>query len=110
MSRQWRVAIIGTGVVGDIHVRTLKKLPNTQLVAVCDLETENGRKVLTKNDVSVPIYTDLVQMFKKEDLDAVHICTPSGDHKDPAITSMERGVNVIVEKPLEILPDRVDAM
>jgi UDP-N-acetyl-2-amino-2-deoxyglucuronate dehydrogenase len=110
MPRQWRVAVIGTGVVGDIHVRTLKKLPNLQLAAVCDLDGERGRKVLDKNSVSVPIYTSLVEMFKKEKVDAVHVCTPSGDHKDPAITSMEHGANVLVEKPLEILPDRVDAV
>jgi UDP-N-acetyl-2-amino-2-deoxyglucuronate dehydrogenase len=49
-------------------------------------------------------------MFRKEKLDAVHICTPSGDHKKPAIAAMKHGVNVLVEKPMEILPDRVDAM
>jgi len=110
MARQWRVAIIGTGVVGEMHLRSLQRLPNCPVVAVCDLESEKGRKALDKTNLSVPIYTDLLEMFKKEDLDSVHICTPSGDHQDPAIASMERGVNVLVEKPMEILPDRIDTM
>jgi predicted dehydrogenase len=110
MSKQWRIAIIGTGVVGDIHIASLKKLPNCQLVAVCDIEPEKGRNALDKNSVAVPIYTDLTEMFKKEKLDAVHVCTPSGNHQEPAIASMKHGVNVLVEKPMEILPDRVDAM
>jgi UDP-N-acetyl-2-amino-2-deoxyglucuronate dehydrogenase len=110
MPRQWRVAIIGTGVVGDLHVATLKKLPNCELVAVCDLEPEKGRKSLDKNQITVPIYTDLSKMLRKEKLDSVHVCTPSGDHKKPAITAMKRGLNVLVEKPMEILPERIDAM
>ncbi len=87
-----------------------EKLPNCQLVAVCDLETDKGRKALDKNNVSVPIYTDLGEMLRKEKLDSVHICTPSGDHKGPAITAMEHGVNVLVEKPMEIHPERIDEM
>jgi predicted dehydrogenase len=93
-----------------MHVRSLKSLPNCQLVAVCDLEQEKGRIALDKNSVTVPIYTDLGKMLRKEKPDSVHVCTPSGDHKKPAITSMKHGANVLVEKPMEILPDRVDAM
>jgi predicted dehydrogenase len=110
MSRQWRIAVVGTGVVGELHVRSMKKLPNCQLVCVCDLENEKGKKALDKNSVSVPIYTDLLEMLKKEKLDSVHVCTPSGDHKGPVIAAMERGLNVLVEKPMEIQPDRIDEM
>jgi UDP-N-acetyl-2-amino-2-deoxyglucuronate dehydrogenase len=110
MAREWRIAIIGTGVVGELHIRSMQKLPHCKVVAVCDLIGEKGQKSLEKNNVSVPIYTDLLEMFKKEDLDSVHVCTPSGDHMGPAIASMERGMNVLCEKPMEILPDRVDKM
>jgi UDP-N-acetyl-2-amino-2-deoxyglucuronate dehydrogenase len=110
MARTWHIGIIGTGVVGDLHLRSLRNLPNCQVAAVCDLESEKGRKALDKNSLSVPVYTDVLEMFKKEDLDSVHICTPSGDHQGPAMASMERGVNVLVEKPMEILPERIDEM
>src|SRR5208282_4294885 len=108
MPRHWRIAIVGTGVVGEMHVRALKQLPNCTLVAVCDLEPEKGRKALDKNSVAVPIYASLDEMLEKEKLDSAHICTPSGDHAGPAITVMQRGLNVLVEKPLEVVPDRVD--
>ncbi len=104
MPRTWRIGIIGTGVVGELHVRSMKKLPNCKLVAVCDVETDKGRKALDKNNLSVPIYTDLREMLRKEKLDSVHVCTPSGDHKGPAIAAMKMGVNVLVEKPMEIEP------
>jgi UDP-N-acetyl-2-amino-2-deoxyglucuronate dehydrogenase len=110
MPRTWRYAIVGTGVVGELHIRSLASVPECQLVAVCDLETFKGKSALDKNKITVPIYTDLKEMLTREKLDSVHICTPSGDHMNPTITAMQHGVNVIVEKPMEILPDRIDAM
>ena len=110
MPRQWRVAIIGTGVVGTMHLRAMGQVPNCQIVAVCDIDPDKGRQALQKTKISVPIYTDLKEMLQKEKLDSAHVCTPSGDHQTPALTAMERGLNVLVEKPMEILPDRVDEM
>jgi predicted dehydrogenase len=110
MPRIWRYAIVGTGVVGELHIRSLAGVPECQLAAVCDLETGKGKKAIDKNNVTVPIYLNLAEMLKKEKLDSVHICTPSGDHLGPAIIAMEHGVNVIVEKPMEILPERIDTM
>ncbi len=110
MSRQWRIAVVGTGVVGELHVRSMMKLPNCRLVSVCDLQRDQGRKALDKNKLSVPIYTDLGEMLRKEKLDSVHVCTPSGDHKGPVIAAMEHGLNVLVEKPMEIEPKRIDEM
>jgi UDP-N-acetyl-2-amino-2-deoxyglucuronate dehydrogenase len=110
MSRTWRIAVVGTGVVGELHVRSMMKLPNCRLVSVCDLETDKGRKALDKNKLSVPVYTDLQEMLRKEKLDSVHVCTPSGDHKGPVITALEHGLNVLVEKPMEIQPERIDEM
>jgi predicted dehydrogenase len=49
-------------------------------------------------------------MLKSEKIEVVQICTPSGDHMNPAITAMDAGVNVICEKPLEIQLDRIDRM
>jgi UDP-N-acetyl-2-amino-2-deoxyglucuronate dehydrogenase len=110
MPRTWRIAVVGTGVVGDIHLRALKQIPECTVVAVCDLESQHGRKALDLNKLNVPIYTNLADMLDKEKLDSVHICTPSGDHSGPAIAAMRRGINALVEKPLEILPERVDEM
>ncbi|MGA2581992.1 MAG: Gfo/Idh/MocA family oxidoreductase [Tepidisphaeraceae bacterium] len=110
MARTWRCAVIGTGTVGEWHVRTIPRLANCQLVAVCDLEDMKGRKALDKNKLAAPVYTDISEMYRKEKIDAVHICTPSGDHRGPAIAAMEQGKYVVVEKPMEIQTDRIDEM
>jgi predicted dehydrogenase len=85
-------------------------LPNCQLVAVCDLETAKGRKALEKSNLTAPVYTSLEEMFRKEQIDVAHICTPSGEHMAPAMHAMREGKNVVVEKPMEIHPDRIDQM
>ncbi|MCY2952978.1 MAG: Gfo/Idh/MocA family oxidoreductase [Planctomycetota bacterium] len=111
MAKQWRCAVVGTGMVGEWHVKTVPHVPATTLVAVCDVATERAKAALEKNKlVGVPIYTDQAEMLRKEQIDVVHICTPSGGHMKPAIMAMEAGKNVICEKPMEIQLDRIDRM
>jgi predicted dehydrogenase len=110
MARQWRVAVVGTGVVGEWHVRTIPGIPGLELVAICDIDYGKGRMALDKNKLTMPIYTDAKEMYAKEKIDVVHVCTPSGDHMKPVMTAMELGKNVVVEKPMEIQVDRIDAM
>lgn len=111
MSRQWKCAVVGTGVVGEWHVRTIPNLPNAKLVAVCDIDPAKSAAALEKNKLTgIPQYTDLAQMLRKEDIEVIHLCTPSGAHMEPAITAMQAGKNVMCEKPLEIHTDRIDRM
>ncbi len=111
MAKKWRCAVVGTGVVGEWHVRLIPQLPNAELVALCDLKPEKAQAALEKNKLRpVPIYASEAEMLKKEQIDVVHICTPSGDHMNPAIMAMEAGKNVICEKPMEIQLDRIDRM
>jgi UDP-N-acetyl-2-amino-2-deoxyglucuronate dehydrogenase len=111
MAKKWRAAVIGTSTVGHTHVRVLSQLENAELVAVCDLNPEKARAALERHGVTgVPIYKDQTEMHNRHELDVVNIATPSGVHMPSTLIAMERGVNVIVEKPLEIRLDRIDRM
>lgn len=111
MAKQWRNAVVGVGVVGTWHARVLDALDNTTLVCGCDKEPDAARERLAKFGLeNTKIYADLRDMLEHEQLDVVHICTPSGDHLAPAITAMESGKHVICEKPMEIQLDRIDQM
>ena len=60
MARQWRGAVVGTGVVGGWHVATIPLIPNYQLVAVCDADPGKTRAALEKAKLSgVPEFTDV---------------------------------------------------
>ena len=96
-------------MVGSTHVRVLPQIPAAKLVALCDLKRENAEAALKKAELgAVPIYSDLTEMLRKEQIDVIHLATPSGAHMEPAIAAIEAGKNVICEKPLEIQLDRAD--
>src|SRR6476469_4310642 len=111
MAKQWQCAVIGTSTVGHTHVKVLSQLENAKLVAVCDLTPEKAKAALERHGISgVPIYKDQTEMHARHQLDVVNIATPSGVHMPATLIAMERGVNVSVEKPLEIRLDRIDRM
>jgi UDP-N-acetyl-2-amino-2-deoxyglucuronate dehydrogenase len=111
MARQWKAAVVGTGVVGGWHVGMIPRIPNYKLVAVCDTQPGKGLASLEKNQATgVPVYEDLAEMLQKQEIDVVHVCTPSGAHFEPATTCMQAGKHVICEKPMEIQLDRIDQM
>ena len=111
VAKQWKCAVVGTGTVGQSHVRVLPHLECAQLVAVCDAAPERARTALEKyNAGGVPVYERLDRMLDSEQIEVVHIATPSGGHLEVARTALRRGKHVICEKPLEIKLDRVDEM
>jgi predicted dehydrogenase len=112
MSKTWRCAIVGTGVVGEWHTRLVPQVKGAVITAACDKVIDKVHAAVAKNKLeNVAVYADEAEMLAKSpDIDVVHICTPSGDHMDPAIMAMEAGKNVIVEKPMEIQLDRIDRM
>jgi UDP-N-acetyl-2-amino-2-deoxyglucuronate dehydrogenase len=111
MSKRWRCAVVGAGTVGITHARAISNLPNAALVAVCDLYPEHAKTALEKaNQNAVPVFLDMAQMLATEQIDVVHLATPSGLHYEGCKLAMERGKHVICEKPLEIQLDLIDQM
>ena len=91
-----RVGVVGTGGWGKNHVRVLNELQC--LAAVCDMSKERA-EAFSKN-FRVPGYNSLDEMLKKENLDAVTICTPASTHFAMASKTLTSGVNTFVEKPM----------
>jgi len=100
MTSKLRFGIIGCGVIGHIHAEAIATLPDAQLVAVVDTVLKPAQKLM--EEFHVKHYGNLQEMLAREHLDIVDICTPSGQHGEHACQVMRGGVNVIVEKPLEI--------
>ena len=55
-------------------------------------------------------YQDLDAFLADPELEIVTIATPSGAHLEPALAAARAGKHIIVEKPLEITPERIDQM
>jgi len=103
-----RTAIIGCGKIAQVHAKTLQHMEETMLVAV---QSRNREKAsATAAAFGATPYTDIAGMIKRERIDAVIICTPHPAHKEAAITAMQHGAHVLVEKPLAVTLEDCDAM
>ena len=96
-----RIAILGCGVIGDVHARAIAELPELcELVALCDVNPARAEEYAKKYNVKA--YSDYAEMLRDKEIDAVTICTPSGMHADQAIAAIEAGKHVLCEKPMAL--------
>lgn len=100
--------IVGGGVIGPFHAKAIGDVGGAKLVGVCDVVEAAAKKFAM--DVGVEAYTDLGEMLKRDDLDVVDICTPSGLHAKLGIQAAEAGKHVLVEKPIDISLERADSL
>lgn len=113
-----RFAIIGCGRISYKHVEALlQNSDEAVLVSVCDIIETNAdakkKEYETKindNSITVNVYTDYKEMLEKETIDVVTIATESGYHPEIAIYCMNRGIHVIVEKPMALSIEDADKM
>jgi predicted dehydrogenase len=109
MARPLGFAIVGCGMIARFHARALQEVPGTRLVALVSRRRENAEKVLAETRTPpCDIFSDIESALRRPDLDAVIITTPSGNHLEPAVAAAKAGKHVVVEKPLEITPERCD--
>ncbi|UCF97497.1 MAG: Gfo/Idh/MocA family oxidoreductase [Spirochaetaceae bacterium] len=100
--------IIGLGLIADFHAKAIQAISGGKgaLVACCSRSTEKAKGFGGKYGCRG--YADLGEFLAHPGLDVVSICGPSGAHLEPALAAAEAGKHVIVEKPLEITPERCD--
>jgi len=108
MTSKLRFGIIGCGVIGHIHAEAIATLPDAQLVAVLDTVLKPTQELM--DEFHVTHYGNLQEMLAREQLDVVDVCTPSGMHGEHACQVMRAGVNVIVEKPMEVSRAAIEEM
>jgi UDP-N-acetylglucosamine 3-dehydrogenase len=94
------VAIIGTGFWGRNHARVFKELEETELTAVCDVNAERAKSVAQQ--FGVEFYTNSRKMLRREDTEAISICTWSTSLAKEALNALKAGKHVLVEKPMAV--------
>lgn len=102
-----KLAIIGCGRISYKHVQAaIDNSKDIQLTAVCDLFAERAEQraleYYNKTHLQVKTFTDYKLMLEKVDCDLVSICTESGYHHEIVLFCMNKGVHVIVEKPMAL--------
>jgi predicted dehydrogenase len=101
-----RIAVIGVGHLGRHHARLLSSLDGADLVAVVDVVPERAAAVAEAAETEA--LSDYRELFGR--VDAVSVAVPTVDHLTVARPFLERGVSVLVEKPMASSLDEADAM
>ena len=96
--RKLGVAVIGVGFWGRNHARVLSELDRAELVAVCDIDAPRAQEVAEAYGVEA--YTDSSALLRREDVEAVTICTWSTVLAREAGKALRAGKHVLVEKPM----------
>ena len=91
-----RVAVIGVGALGKHHSRILAALPDAELVGIVDINEARAREI--GGVVNAPSFTNAVDVIGR--VDAVTIAVPTESHLQVALPFLQRGIGVLVEKPL----------
>lgn len=101
-------ALIGCGRIATNHVKAAVN-NGLNIVAVCDVKEEAMENLLAKHglekDASIKRYTDYKQMLAENEITLASIATESGIHAEIALYCIDRGVNVIIEKPMAMSID-----
>jgi|UniRef100_A0A7C4KJD4 predicted dehydrogenase len=95
-----KLAVIGVGNMGSFHVRDLAKQATAELVAICDIDREKADRYAS--EFGVPAFYDYRDMLDRIALDGVVIATPHYDHTPISIDAFQRGLHVLVEKPIAV--------
>ncbi|MBI4436552.1 MAG: Gfo/Idh/MocA family oxidoreductase [Candidatus Omnitrophica bacterium] len=100
-----KVGVVGIGYLGSEHARIYSKLPDAELVALCDVDP--SKKALARK-YRTPFYEDYQTLFDK--VDAVSIATPTQDHHRAAKAFLEHGLHVLIEKPITKSVEEADEL
>lgn len=100
-----KFAVIGQGHIGKRHAEMIRRNPESELVAVCDIV---DKEKLGLDDINEPFFASYDELLAANlDVDVVCICTPNGHHADYAIKALEARKDVVIEKPIALT--KVDA-
>lgn len=107
-----RYALIGCGRIANNHI--MAALNNQlEIVSICDIKTEQMETLLKRKNIDnnmIKQYTDYKKMIDENEIELVSIATESGLHAEIALYCIEKGIHVIIEKPIAMSVDDADAI
>src|SRR5438128_9163298 len=104
-----RIAIIGCGKVANQHVDAIHRVPECEIVALCDQEPLMAKQLGERFGISA-CFSDLKEMLNAVSPDVVHITTPPQSHYSLAKQCLESGSHVYLEKPFTITAGEAESL
>lgn len=101
-----RVGVVGVGYFGRFHAAKYAALEECELVGVVDIDTK--RAAAAAEAYGGQAFGSLDALLER--VDAVSVATPTSTHYDVARSCLERGIHVLVEKPMTATVAQADAL
>lgn len=103
-----KIAMIGTGKISDNHMSRMPYVEGVELCAVCDVNEQRAKAVAEQ--YGVPYFLDYKEIPEKSDANAVIITLPHGLHCESTVFFLEKGFDVLLEKPMANTVEECDRM
>lgn len=94
-----RIAVIGNGIIGEQHLQNYAKIPEAEVVAICDINEERLNYIGDKYNIQRR-FTHIGKLLLEQDIDAVDVCLHNNLHAPVAMAVMRAGKDCYCEKPM----------
>ncbi len=108
MKPPFRVVLVGCGRISERHFDAIADRPEFRLVGVADEVPDRARSAGER--LGIPAFTSYAAMLAETEAEVAVVCTPSGLHPKHGIMAAERGLHVVVEKPMATRLEEADAL
>lgn len=99
--KKYKVAIVGTGYIGVVHIEQLMRLPNVEVAGVADKNIKLARQIAEKYGIP-KVYEEAGEALADASIDVIHNCTPNNLHFEINRLAIEAGKEIFSEKPLAL--------
>ena len=108
--KQLNIGIIGAGRIGKVHMQSITyNVPTAKVLGITDVFKDGLQELADKYGIE-KVYNDYKEMLADKDIDAVLVCSSTDTHADISIEAAEAGKHVFCEKPVDLTPEKVQAV
>ena len=99
-----RVGVVGAGALGFHHTRILRELPGAALIGFYDVRADRATQV--SSELGVRAFGSLEALL--DEVEALSVVVPTPSHHEVAAPALERGIHVLIEKPIAASLEEAD--
>ena len=98
--RKIKFAIVGSGHIGKRHAEMIRRNPESELVAMCDIKDKSE---IGLSDVDVPFFSSVESLLSSGiDFEVLSVCSPNGLHAEHTLKALDNKKHVVIEKPMAL--------
>lgn len=101
MGKKVKIGIVGAGTIGNVHATAYSKIPDVELVGICDILPDKLKAFAEKHNIPKTFATHQ-EMLADPDIEAISVCVPNCSHAPIAIDALNAGRHVMLEKPMTL--------